>query len=109
MAPVKLVPVMVTVVPPAVGPEVGEMEVMVGVRRGVGELVGRHGRAGPVRGGHIDVVPARRLGRGDGGDLGGGDHGEAGGRHGAEDDLGGPGEVGPGDGDRGAPGRSGPR
>ena len=31
VAPVKLVPVMVTVVPPAVGPEVGEMAVTVGV------------------------------------------------------------------------------
>jgi len=30
VAPVKLVPVMVTVVPPAGGPEVGEMEVIVG-------------------------------------------------------------------------------
>ena len=43
----KLVPVMVTVVPPAVGPEVGEIEVMVGGACDVGELVGRHGRAGP--------------------------------------------------------------
>ena len=39
MAPVKLVPVMVTVVPPAVGPEVGETAVTVGVSRDVGELV----------------------------------------------------------------------
>ena len=30
VAPVKLVPVMVTVVPPVVGPELGEMEVTVG-------------------------------------------------------------------------------
>jgi hypothetical protein len=30
VAPAKLVPVMVTVVPPAVGPEVGEIEVIVG-------------------------------------------------------------------------------
>jgi hypothetical protein len=30
VAPVKLTPVMVTVVPPVVGPEVGEMEVMDG-------------------------------------------------------------------------------
>ena len=30
VAPVRLVPVMVTVVPPAGGPEVGEMEVIVG-------------------------------------------------------------------------------
>ena len=30
VAPVKLVPVMVTVVPPAIGPTVGEIEVIVG-------------------------------------------------------------------------------
>ena len=47
----------------------------------------------PAGRGHVDVVGPRRLGRGDRGDLGVGDHGEAGGRHGAEEDLGGPGEA----------------
>ena len=55
MAPVKPVPVMVTVVPPAVGPEVGEMAVTAG-RHQVGELVGAHRRTGPDGRGHVDVV-----------------------------------------------------
>ena len=41
VAPVKPVPVMVTVVPPAGGPEVGETPVTVGAGA-IGELVGRH-------------------------------------------------------------------
>ena len=44
VAPVKLVPVMLTLVPPAVGPAVGLMEVTDGTE--VGELICRRGRRG---------------------------------------------------------------
>ena len=63
VAPVKLVPVIVTVVPPVLGPEVGLTPVTVGGRRrGVGVLVGGAGGARAPGGGHGDVdgagVPA---------------------------------------------------
>jgi hypothetical protein len=50
VAPLKLVPVIVTVVPPVVGPAVGEIEVTVGAGT-IGELVRSAGRAGPAQGG----------------------------------------------------------
>ena len=77
--------------------------------RGVGELVGRRWWrwCPPAAVTVTSTVPgARRSG---GGDLGGGVHDDAGGGGGAELDAGGPGEVGAGDGDRGAPGGRCPR
>ena len=48
VAPVKLVPVMVTEVPPAAGPVVGLTIVTVGAAT-IGELIGGAGRAGAAR------------------------------------------------------------
>ena len=76
VAPVKPVPVMVTVVPPVVGPPVGLERVTVGGGL-VGELVGDRGGRGPA--GVVTVtstVPA--AGRGGGGDGGGRVDGEGG-------------------------------
>ena len=97
VAPVRLVPVIVTWVPPATGPAVGEMAVTVGAAAGLGELVGRRSVTGPARGGDGDIHRPRRPGRGHRGDLGGADHGETGGRRGPEGHRGGPGQVGAGD------------
>ena len=79
VAPVKLVPVMVTDVPPVVEPEVGETPVTEGGRRDEGELVGRgvdgRGSRGVVT---VTSTVARRLGRGGGGDRRGAVHGDPG-------------------------------
>ena len=103
MAPVKLVPVMVTVVPPAVGPEVGETPVTVGGQDLVGELVGRHRGTGARRAWSRRCCGSAAAWAGETAVIW------------VEEttvklvaatvpksDLGGPGEVGPGDGDRGA-------
>ena len=58
VAPVRFVPVIVTVVPPAVGPDVGLTPVTVGAAD-VGELVGRRGGRGAAGGGHRHVDRAR--------------------------------------------------
>ena len=60
VAPARLVPVMVTLVPPPVGPAVGLIELTVGLE--VGELVGRRGRRDPAGcgDGHVDrAAPCR--------------------------------------------------
>ncbi len=106
VAAVKPVPVMVTLVPPAVGPLVGAMPVTVGAPT-IGELVGRRSGAGAAgRGhGHVDRAGSRRRGGGDGS---GAIDREAGGRGGAELDRGGAGEVGAGDGSPPVPPAVGP-
>ncbi len=59
VAPVKSVPVMVTVVPPAVGPALGLTAVTVGARD-VGELVGgRVARCRPGGDRHVDGAACR--------------------------------------------------
>ena len=106
VAPVKPVPVTVTGVPPAVGPEVGLTPVTVGSGGAVkvNWSAGRvHGRGAPG-GGDGDVDGGGRFGRRGDGDRGGGVDHQARARRGAELDHGGPGEAGAGDRDRGAPG-----
>ena len=103
VTPVKLVPVMVTEVPPAAGPE-ARAHAGDGGGGGddVGELVGRGSWPRSPRGRDRDVDRAR-AGRGGGGDRGGAVDGDAGGGGGAELHGRGTGEVGAGDGDRGPP------
>ncbi len=103
VAPVKPVPVIVTSVPPAVGPVVGLKPVTVGARR-VGELIGggRGRRAPGRRHGHVHGAGARRA---VGGDRGVVDHGDVRRRRRPEVDRRRAGEAGPGDRHQGAAGR----
>ena len=83
VALVKLVPVMVTSVPPVVGPERGETAFTVGGRNG-GEQVGFDGRALTCGCLHEDVVEVGGLGRGVDRDLARRDHGQVRGGDGPE-------------------------
>ena len=99
VTPLKPVPVMVTLVPPAVNPEVTVRPVTVGVGGAVKvKWSARLLTARAPRRADRDVDGGRRLGRRGHGDRGGRVDHDAGAGHGAELHAGDPAEAGPGDG-----------